>query len=54
MIMPGSNTRGQFRLVPGELIHKDGKPSDLDGGCARTADLTVMLVERGVGLCDWA
>ena len=48
MILPKPHVRGSFRLAPGEIIHVDRKPADVDEGVVRAEARLLRLVERGV------
>jgi hypothetical protein len=50
VILPQPHVRGFFRLSPGELIHVDRKPADVEEGVARAAVRLATLVARGVHL----
>lgn len=48
VILPRPECRGMFRLSPGEILHIDGKPEDVDAGIARAEARLRALVTRGV------
>nr|WP_314472535.1 hypothetical protein [uncultured Sphingomonas sp.] len=50
MLLPKPNVRGHFRLAPGELMHVDRKPADIEDGVVRATARLAQLVERGVDL----
>jgi hypothetical protein len=37
VIVPKLEVRGHFSALPGELLHRDGKPKDLDAGVERAS-----------------
>lgn len=37
VFVPRENVRGHFSALPGELLHRDGKPKDLAAGVERAA-----------------
>jgi hypothetical protein len=50
VILPQAHVRGFFRLAPGELLHIDRKPANIEDGVARAAARLAKLVARGVHL----
>ncbi|MEN2786756.1 hypothetical protein ACFOKI_01345 [Sphingomonas qilianensis] len=48
VLLPQANVRGHFRLAPGEIIHVERKPDDVEAGIARAEAQVRKLVARGV------
>ena len=50
VILPESHVRGPLRLSPGELVHIDRKPVDIEDGVARAGARLAKLIKSGVHL----